>query len=573
VALRRIAPRTDFGYGGSSLRVRVLVVAHADLDPPSIRGSDVLRWFEGAPDAYLILSPDLTIVGVNDAYLAATHTTRDGIVGRPLFEVFPDNPDDPNADGVRNLRASLERVLETRAPHQMATQKYDITMPHGGFEERHWSPINTPLLDRRGNVAWILHRAEDVTERVRLKIPVTHAELAAYARKTEERLVSTEEQLRQAQKLEAVGRLAGGIAHDFNNLLSVILTSVGFLRTDLGATGPIGDDLKEIEDAGRRAADLTRRLLAFSRQQVLDPRVLEPAAVVRGIQPMLARLLGEDIEQRVRVAPGAGCVRADWSQLEQVVLNLVVNARDAMPEGGLLGIEVSNVALTEAYSASHAEVPPGEYVLLTVSDTGIGMDRQTQERAFEPFFTTKPPGLGTGLGLSTVFGIVRQSGGFVWLYSEPGIGTTFKIYLPRVSERPDAVASEVKGTARGGDESVLVLEDDEAVRGAVVRILTRLGYKVTATEHAVEALAQIALPGETPDLLITDVVMPEMNGRQVAERAAAIAPKLKVLYISGYTDDVVLQHGILARGVAYLSKPITPEALGRKVREVLGTKV
>jgi signal transduction histidine kinase len=547
-------------------------LAHAENDPTEIRAADALQWFEGAPDAYLILSPDLTIVGVNDAYLAATHTTREGIVGRPLFEVFPDNPNDPNADGVRNLRASLERVLETRLPHQMATQKYDITMPHGGFEERHWSPINTPLLDPKGNVAWILHRAEDVTERVRLKIPVTHAELAAYARKTEERLVSTEEQLRQAQKLEAVGRLAGGIAHDFNNLLSVILTSVGFLRTDLGATGPIGDDLKEIEDAGRRAADLTRRLLAFSRQQVLDPRVLEPAAVVRGIQPMLARLLGEDIEQRVRIQADAGCVRADWSQLEQVLLNLVVNARDAMPDGGLLGIEVSHVHLTEAYTASHAEVPPGEYVLLTVSDTGVGMDKQTQERAFEPFFTTKPPGLGTGLGLSTVFGIVRQSGGFIWLYSEPGIGTTFKIYLPRVSERPDAVASEIKGTVRGGDESVLVLEDDEAVRGAVVRILTRLGYKVTATEHAAEALAKIALPGGTPDLLITDVVMPEMNGRQVAERAIAICPKLKVLYISGYTDDVVLQHGILARGVAYLSKPITPEALGRKVREVLGTR-
>ena len=542
---------------------------HAAGRPSQFPTSDFGPWFEGAPDAYLVLTPELVIAEVNAAYRRLTGTTREAIVGRPLFEVFPDNPDDPEANGVRNLRASLDRVLATRRADAMPAQKYDIRGASGKFEARHWSPLNTPVLAEDGSVRAIIHRVEDVTTLVQLGLPATPDEVAAFALRIQAELESAEGKVRQSQKLEAVGRLAGGVAHDFNNLLTVILSSAGFLRSD-GAVAERGlPDLLEIEAAAQRASDLTRRLLAFSRQQVLDPRVLEPAAVVRGLESMLKRLVGENIEQRFRLDAGAGSIKADWSQLEQVVLNLVVNARDAMAHGGLMGIEVASVELDERYADQHGDIEPGSYVVLTVSDTGHGMDRATQMRAFEPFFTTKPTGVGTGLGLSTVYGIARQSGGTVSLYSELGIGTTVKVYFPRVADT--VVAQRPSGPAplRGGKERILVLEDDDAVRQAVLRILGRLGYEATGTGSAAEALIRLATVGREPELLITDVVMPEMDGREFATRAQALVPGLKVLYFSGYTDDVVLQHGILAEGMAFLSKPVTYEALGRKVREVL----
>ncbi len=530
---------------------------------------DFDAWFEASPDAYLVLDRDLIVAGANDAYLRAAGAPREALLGRYLFDLFPDNPADPAASGDANLSASFARVLEQGVPDQMAVQRYDVAGPDGAFVERHWATLNTPVLDDQGRVQWILHRVEEVTNLRRLGLPVTPAEVEDYARKTQAALDSTEEQLRQAQKLEALGRLAGGVAHDFNNLLSVILSTAGLLRDDLKGNEKAREDLREIERAGMRAADLTRRLLAFSRQQVLDLRVLELAAVVNDFQPMLARLFQENIEKRVRIDREAGCIRGDKSQLEQVLLNLAVNARDAMPGGGLLGIEVSAVELSEEYAEGHVGVIPGRYVQLTVSDTGIGMDKGTQLRAFEPFFTTKPAGEGTGLGLSTVFGIVKQSGGFIWLYSEPGIGTTFKIYFPRVDEAPAAAVVEEAPERVGGTERVLVLEDDDAVRHSMVRILRRLGYDVAATGSAAEALVHCATVGAAPELLVTDVIMPEMNGRDVARRARMIVPGLKVLFVSGYTDDVILQQGILNSGEPYLQKPITPEALSRKVRGVL----
>lgn len=453
---------------------------------------DLSRLFCTTPDAYLVVDRDFRIVTANDRYCALTGVPRSAMEGRPLFEIFPDNPDDPRADGTANLRASLERVLAYRIPDAMRVQKYDVRNADGRFEERYWSPLNSPVLAPDGQVESIIHRVEDVTTLVKLGLPATALEVEAYAHRTSAALASAEDQLRQSQKLEAIGRLAGGMAHDFNNLLSVILSGVEFIRDDMTLPEGPAADLREIELAALRAADLTRRLLAFSRQQVLDPKVISPAAVVRGLHPMLTRLLGEDVEQRVKIDDHAGNILADWSQLEQVLMNLVVNARDAMPTGGLLGLEVLSTELTEAYTATHPEVPAGRYVLITVSDTGCGMDPNTRARAFEPFFTTKPVGVGTGLGLSTVFGIVRQSGGYIWLYSEPGIGTTFKLYFPLVDTLPTPAPIAVTGSTKGNGELVLVIEDDEAVRHAIVRILARLGYEAEGTGSVPAALQRCA---------------------------------------------------------------------------------
>jgi two-component system, cell cycle sensor histidine kinase and response regulator CckA len=376
--------------------------------------------------------------------------------------------------------------------------------------------------------------------------------------------------LQQSQKMEAVGRLAGGVAHDFNNLLTVITSYADILLQDLGPQDPRRDDLQEIHKAAASAAALTRQLLAFSRQQVLEPRVLAVNEVVAGIQKLLARLLGEDVEVVTALAPGLDAVRADPGQLEQVIVNLAVNARDAMPQGGELTLETANVEMDETYLRDHPVAKAGAYVMLAVSDTGTGMDRETQRRIFEPFFTTKEAGKGTGLGLATVYGIVRQSGGFIWVYSEPGHGTTFKIYLPRVDE---PVATALERTAVGrtprGRETILLVEDAAAVRAVTRALLERLGYVVLEAPHGEAALHLAAKHHGPIDLLLTDVVMPGLGGRPLAERLLAARPELRVLYASGYTDDAVVRHGVLETGIAYLQKPFTSEALARKVREVL----
>jgi PAS domain S-box-containing protein len=379
-----------------------------------------------------------------------------------------------------------------------------------------------------------------------------------------------EEQFRQAQKMEAVGRLAGGVAHDFNNLLTVITSYSELLLGDLESTDPRRADLEEIRKAAAGAAGLTRQLLAFSRQQVLEPRVLDLNAVVTGAGNMLQRLIGEDVALVTVLAPNLGRVRADPGQLEQVIMNLAVNARDAMPEGGKLTVETANMELDGAYTAEHTPVTPGPYVLLTVSDSGVGMDEETQRRIFEPFFTTKAIGKGTGLGLATVYGIVKQSEGFIWVYSEVGHGTTFKIYLPRVDERADAAqqATALPESVRG-TETVLLAEDAAAVRAVARQVLERNGYAVLEAPNGRTAL-DLAVKHRGPiHLLVTDVIMPEMSGRQLAERLKEPRPELKVLFVSGYTDDAIIRHGILEPGIAFLQKPFSPESLARKVRELL----
>lgn len=379
-----------------------------------------------------------------------------------------------------------------------------------------------------------------------------------------------EEQLQQSQKMESIGRLAGGIAHDFNNLLQIINSYAELSIIKLPTEDPLFNNIDNILKAGEKAAGLTRQLLAFSRKQVLRPVILDINKTISGMEKILHRLIGEDIDIVNKHASNLGKVKADPGQIEQVLMNLVINARDAMPNGGKLTIETANVELDETYATQHVAVTPGPYVMLAVTDTGCGMDEQTRTLAFEPFFTTKEQGKGTGLGLSTVYGIVKQSGGNIWIYSEPGRGTTFKIYLPR--QTPDAEEEPLDKPViltKGGTETILVVEDEVNVRNLVERVLTLAGYTVIAFENPNEALLACQQLKVDIHLILTDVIMPGMNGKQLVEKLSLILPKVKVLYTSGYTDNAIVHHGVLDHETQFISKPFTVSALTRKIREVL----
>ena len=378
-----------------------------------------------------------------------------------------------------------------------------------------------------------------------------------------------EQGLRQAQKLEAVGQLAGGVAHDFNNVLTAVIGYSDLLLSD-APPGPLHDGLVEIGKAGQRASQITRQLLAFSRKQILQPRVLDVNAVILDLEKLLRRVVYEHVQIVTRLAPDVGRILADPTQIEQVLVNLSVNARDAMPKGGTLTIETANAKLDAQYPQRHEPVVPGDYVLLTVNDTGVGMDRATQERVFEPFFTTKSIGKGTGLGLATVYGIVTQSGGYIWVYSEPGRGTSFKIYLPRVFE--DAGAAEAHVTAdtlRGGSETILLVEDESAVRQLARRVLEGVGYHVIEAAGPLEALNVARAATGPVHLLLSDVVMPGSGDVSLYDELAATRSSLRVLYMSGYADETMVQRGWLSAGMPYLPKPFTAHELIQKVREVL----
>lgn len=379
-----------------------------------------------------------------------------------------------------------------------------------------------------------------------------------------------EEQLRQSQKMEAVGRLAGGVAHDFNNLLTAINGYSDLTLRRLGQSDPQRRNIEEIKKAGERAASLTRQLLAFSRQQVLKPKPFNLNSVITDMEKMLERLIREDINISLKLAPDIGQIKADPGQIEQVIVNLVVNARDAMPDGGRLMVETSNVYLDKNYASEHIAVSPGPYVMLAVTDTGVGMNETTRKRIFEPFFTTKEEGRGTGLGLATTYGIIKQSGGNVWVYSEVGQGTSFKVYLPRVDDAAEHI--ETPGNAEEitrGTETILVVEDDELVRGIALQTLQMYGYRVLEARNGYEALALVSEREEKIDLLLTDVVMPRMNGRELVKRLQLLKPGINILYMSGYTEDAIHHHGVLEEGTFFIEKPFAPDKLGQKVREVL----
>jgi PAS domain S-box-containing protein len=469
----------------------------------------------------------------NEAALGLFHVEPSAFLGKTDHEVWPSEYADrfvSNDTVVFRTKKPVEAV--EAVPHKQAVH--------------YWLIYKFPILDENEEVQFIGGVGIDITERREL-----------------------EDQLRQSQKMEAVGRLAGGVAHDFNNLLTVISGYGDMIMRGLPAQDPLHSCIEEVLKASSRATSLTNQLLAFSRRQVIQPKILDLNILVANMDRMLRRVIGEHIELETLLSPGLGNVKADAGQLEQVIMNLSVNARDAMPEGGKLCIRTTNVDIPRS-SRLHADVRPGSYVRLTVADTGKGMDAEIMIHLFEPFYTSKATGKGTGLGLSTVYGIVKQSSGEIVVESEPGSGATFHIYLPRATGATDAsLASRPEQVVRSGTETILLVEDEPGVRQLVREMLNRLGYTILEAGGGAEALRIFAQHQGAIDLLLTDVIMPQMSGRDLAQRLRTVQPALKVLYISGYTDDMLAHHGVLEPNVYLLPKPFAPDELAKKLREVL----
>ncbi len=668
--------------------------------------------FEAVPNLHLILAPDqdFTILAASDAQLRATHTRREESVGRPVFDVFRKNPDDPTEFGTGVLRDSLERVLRSRAPDRMAITRYDIPRPAalgGGFELRYWRPLNVPVLDQRGEVLYIIHQVEDVTEEVQQEhsdslshfeerfraallasgigtftwflsdgslsldssleqifhLPLgqqvtsvdgfvqqvhpddrAHVRLAFdhYAKgddftaefrlvnagaecwlackakafrdangtlayvagactdisarryaedalrvsenslrqlnETLEARVATEvtersraeEALRQAQKMEAVGQLTGGIAHDFNNLLTGIIGSLDLMQRRHQRNEPLELEryIGAAVTSAQRAAALTQRLLAFSRQQALDLKPVDVNQLVASLEDLLHRTTGENITIETRLSAGLLPACMDVNQLESALINLVINARDAMPYGGRITLSTASFTMGDTPDPKKRGMSAGEYVLLSVTDTGTGMAPNVMARAFEPFFTTKPIGQGTGLGLSMVYGYIKQAKGYIQIESEPDIGTRVHLYLPVHQGEVTALAHEPERTPTGAGETILVVEDEPVVRALVVEVLNELGYETLEAGEASEAL-RITESGQRIDLLISDVGLPGMNGRQLADIARQQRPGLKVLFATGYAESFAA-NDFLGPDMAVIAKPFAIDVFATKVGEILG---
>ena len=489
-----------------------------------------------SPLAITTLSPDFVVTSWNPAAETMFGWSASEVVGRPLPGIGADESDDS-----RQRRHAL-------ASGAQRTQSYEERRLRRDGSVVDVAVAAASLADAQGRPRGMVYIFSDVTERRRL-----------------------EARLRQAQRMEAVGQLAGGVAHDFNNLLTIMQLHAEALLAELPADDPLRDDAAEIQRQSERAASLTRQLLAFSRKQLLQPRALDLNATVREVEKMLRRVIGERISLAVSLADTLSTVMADPNQVVQVLLNLAVNARDAMPDGGTLTLRTADVWLDAAYGDAHgAVVPAGWYAMLEVSDTGMGMDRPTQQRVFEPFFTTKEPGKGTGLGLATVYGIVKQSGGYIWVYSESGLGATFKVYLPRLgSPSTSAIDDDELDQDRGGNETVLLVEDDGELRELAREHLTQLGYSVLVASSGESALRLGAEHQGRLHLLVTDIVMPGMSGAQVAEQLRTMRPEVRVLFVSGYSDDDAVRRGLLAPRQAMLQKPFSRRALAVAVRRTL----
>jgi two-component system, cell cycle sensor histidine kinase and response regulator CckA len=528
--------RIVFDHKDAVLVLAIDITARKQAEASLVR---IRQAVDASGEAVLMTDPEEVITFINPEFTRLYGYTEAEIVGKTTPRILKSNKVPP-----QEYARLWQTLLEKR------TFRWEIVNRTKAGRDVTVESSVSPILDDRGNTAGYLEIQRDITERKKL-----------------------EQQFRQAQKMEAVGRLAGGIAHDFNNLLTVINGFSDLLLSEERLDADQRSRVEEIRKAGDRAAALTRQLLAFSRQQVLQPEVLDLNHVIANSGKMLERLIGEDVEMAVIQGKDLWRVRADPGQIEQVIMNLAVNARDAMPEGGKLTLETANIELDPARASAHMMGRAGPYVMLAVSDTGHGMDAQTLTRIFEPFFTTKEKGKGTGLGLATVYGIIKQSGGSIWVYSEPGRGSTFKIYLPAVEEGKPFCGPPVSLTEqkrhRGGSETVLVVEDEKAVRSFARGVLESKGYRVLEAASGDDALR---LAAETPppiEILLTDLVMPGMSGRELARRLAEIHPETKCLFMSGYTDEAVLRNGGLGADHAFLQKPFIPESLSRKVREVL----
>jgi PAS domain S-box-containing protein len=489
-----------------------------------------------SPDGILLVEPSGVVAEANDAAHRILGFPEGELRGRIVEELMP--------------RAERAAHIAHRAAYAS-------------------NPVQRPM-GRMRAVRALRKDGSEIMIEVALAPAGVHEMVVASMRDVTERL-RFEERLRGAQRMEAIGRLAGGIAHDFNNLLAVIICCAEFAR-DAAPEGQRAD-LEDVLAAARRGAELTGQLLAFSRRQIVAPRRIDVNAHVADAQRMLARILGEDIDLVTKPSASLWSIEIDPSQVEQVLLNLVVNARDAMPDGGKLTIETANVVLDQTYAKEHPDVVPGEYVLLAVSDTGTGMTEEVRQRVFEPFFTTKPTGQGMGLGLATIYGIVKQNGGHVWVYSEPGRGTTFKIYFPRAHGAPEQLAPirEAQRPA-GGSERILVVEDEPVVRRVIVRVLRAHGYEVLEAGNGLEALRKLETLGGEVELLLTDVVMPQMGGRELADKALRKYPAMKVLFLSGYTENAIVHRGVLEPSLVFLQKPFTADELARRVRDLLDAR-
>ncbi len=497
--------------------------------------------FDSIPDAISIIDAgSYAILDVNQAFLDEVGLQRNDVIGKHCFEVTH------HRSGPCNSADHPCPLHQSKALSESTFVEHIHQGEHG--QKLHVEIACHPFPGKDGHSIHFVHICRDITSRKKL-----------------------EAQLNLAQKMEAVGRLAGGLAHDFNNILSAILGYCQLALQKLEPGDQVTRDLTQIEKAGKRAATLTRQLLAFSRRQVLEPKVIDLNQVVTGLKDMLARMIGEDIELKTFLDPELGMVKADPGQIEQVIANLAVNARDAMPSGGKLSIETANVYLDAAYAAQHQDCEPGPYVMLAVTDTGTGIDREVLPQVFEPFFTTKEVGKGTGLGLAIVYGIVKQSDGNIQVYSEKGQGTTFKIYLPRVEEKADSSRPEISpfSSMPGGSETILLVEDDEMVRDMVEQILTDSGYRVLVAPDGEAAMALCREQGGAVDLLLSDMVLPRQSGHEIAGLMLEKYPGLKVLFMSGYTESAAMERGALGQGANFLAKPFSVPGLLAKVRQVL----
>lgn len=530
-------PQADLLAENRALRRDIAAVKKSLVEYQAQTGHDTMRLAaitELEEDAMVSTAVDGSILSWNPAAERLYGYSANEAIGKPIAMVC-------SSGTVGELHEIMERLKQGERVLSFETKRR-----HKDGRELDVVITISSLLDAEGRMMGALKITRDITEKKQL-----------------------EEQLRQCQKMEAIGQLAGGVAHDFNNLLTIILGYSQVAIENLAARHPVREYLQMIQEAGDRATALTEQLLAFSRKSVLQCRIVDLNAVVSDCEKMLRRLVGEDVEIACFLMPSLWQVMADASQVEQMILNLAVNARDAMPEGGKLTLKTANVEVDDTYCMAHHDLKPGSYVLLTVSDNGCGMDRQTQLRIFEPFFTTKETGRGTGLGLAMVYGFIRQTGGHIAVSSVVGRGTTFRIFLPRTEE---ARASPKPGPSQvllRGNETILVVEDDDGVRTLTRNVLHACGYNVFEAGVGEDAIRLAESRPEAIDLLLTDLVMPSMSGVKLAERLYAVQPAMKVIFMSGYTDDTIMRHGILNADCCVIEKPFTPHALSQKVREVL----